>query len=87
MDRTEAVNGLRIVAEHVNDIVTLLDQEDCSLEAIRRIRSVQAELRQIAVALLEGHLIVCVASTVQAGGCCSNALKDIGDLFGWVNKL
>lgn len=87
MDRTEAVNRLRTVADHVNDIVTLVDETDCSLEAIRRIRLVQAELRQIAVALLEGHLTVCVASTVQAGGDCSNALKDIGDLFGWVNKL
>lgn len=87
MDRTETVNALRTVADHVNDVITLLNEAGCSLEAIRRIRTVQVELHQIAIVLLEEHLTSCVTAVVQAGDDHSDALKDINDLFCWANKF
>ena len=87
MDRAGAINALRATVDHVNGVITLLDEPEGSLEAIRRIQAVQDVLCQVASALLEEYLMARIISAAQTGDDYPDVLGDIGDLFCWANKL
>lgn len=88
MNNEDAVTRLRVVQDQVLAVVAMLDEPDRCVEAVRRIKSAQQTLNQIAFDLLEQHLTLCVANvTAQTEGNYLATLADIQELFRWTNRV
>jgi DNA-binding FrmR family transcriptional regulator len=84
MDNTEVMARLQTVAVQIGEIVDWIGETDRSLEAIRYIRSIQTELHQITVSLVENHLASCMGiALAQDSNRALDALDEIRDMFRW----
>ncbi len=87
-DNIEAIARLRTITNQIGEVIDWIGETDSGLEAIRRIQSIQAELRQISVRLVENHLASCVVIALQPDSTgVSNALDEIYDMFRCVNWI
>jgi DNA-binding FrmR family transcriptional regulator len=86
MDKAEAISLLKAAADQTRAIIELIDQQDRCMDAIRRIHAVRDELHDISLALLDRHLISCVAAAQDRDGC-QKVLDDIQVMFWCANRF
>ncbi len=91
MDRKTQVvviNRLKGVVEHVDGIVTMLDQECYCVAVIRQIQATQAALAKVSQMILDDHLHTCLITAVRGNHPDEReqALAEIGEVWSLTNR-
>lgn len=86
MEKAEAISRLRTIRLRIDEIACLVAETDADLGAIQRIRTVQADLRQVHDGLLDSYLEHCFEADLRYEDRSAKALEGVWDAFRCMNR-